>query len=81
MRQVSKQVTKFLLATTVGVLIAGSASAQVTVFEGARMIVGDGRVVDNATLVVNGSRIVQAGSTIKAEKWSVATGLIQRHTT
>jgi imidazolonepropionase-like amidohydrolase len=61
-----RKVSSFLLATTVGVLIAGSASAQVTVFEGARMIVGDGRVVDNATIVVNGARIVQAGAGVQA---------------
>ena len=61
-----RKVSGFLLATTVGVLIAGSASAQVTVFEGARMIVGDGRVVDNATIVVNGARIVQAGAGVQA---------------
>src|SRR5437879_5954712 len=67
LREVSmRKVTRFLLATTVGVLIAGSASAQVTVFEGARMIVGDGRVVDNATLVVDGARIVQAGAGVQA---------------
>src|SRR5262245_45367688 len=47
-----KQLTSFFLATTVGVLIAGSASAQVTAFEGARVIVGDGRVLDNTTIVV-----------------------------
>jgi imidazolonepropionase-like amidohydrolase len=35
----------------------------VTVFEGARLIVGDGRApIENATLVVDGARIVQAGS-------------------
>ena len=34
----------------------------VTAFEGARLIVGDGRVVENATLVVEGTRILQAGS-------------------
>ena len=61
-----RKVSSLLLATTVGVLIAGSASAQVTVFEGARMIVGDGRVVDNATIVVNGARIVQAGAGVQA---------------
>jgi imidazolonepropionase-like amidohydrolase len=58
--------TSFLLATTVGLLIAGSASAQVTVYEGARMIVGDGRVVDNATLVVDGARITQVGAGVQA---------------
>jgi imidazolonepropionase-like amidohydrolase len=33
----------------------------VTVFEGARLIVGDGRVIENATLVVEGTKIAQAG--------------------
>jgi len=37
-------------------------SAQsVTAFEGARLIVGDGRVIENATLVVDGERISQVG--------------------
>ena len=34
----------------------------VTAFDGARLIVGDGRVVENATLVVEGTRILQSGS-------------------
>ncbi len=39
------------------------AVAQVTVFEGARIIVGDGRApIENATLVVDGTRIVQVGA-------------------
>jgi imidazolonepropionase-like amidohydrolase len=33
----------------------------VTAFEGARLIVGDGRVIENATLVVDGAKISQAG--------------------
>ena len=38
------------------------ASAQsVTAYEGARLIVGDGRVIENATLVVEGTRIAQVG--------------------
>ena len=32
-----------------------------TVFEGARVIVGDGRVIENAAIVVSGQRIVQVG--------------------
>src|SRR3954449_5893225 len=61
-----KQLTSFLLATTVGVLIAGSASAQVTAYEGARVIVGDGRVLDNATIVVSGTKITQVGGAVPA---------------
>ena len=40
------------------VLLAGSAIpafAQVTAYEGARLIVGDGRVVENATLIADGA--------------------------
>ncbi len=40
----------------------GSAFADVTAFEGARLIVGDGRVIENATLVMDGTKIVQAGA-------------------
>ena len=38
------------------------AEAQVVAFEGARLILGDGRTVENGTLVIDGSRIVQAGA-------------------
>jgi imidazolonepropionase-like amidohydrolase len=47
-----------------GVLAALSSPAPaqpVTAFEGARLIVGDGRVIENAVLVVDGARIAQAG--------------------
>src|SRR5690554_3756459 len=45
-------------------VIAGFAvpvHAEITAYEGARLIVGDGRVIENATLVVDGTRIAQAG--------------------
>ena len=48
----------------IGILagFAMPASAQsVTAYEGARLIVGDGRVIENATLVVDGAKIAQAG--------------------
>ena len=53
----------------VAVIIAGSVPILgqspppgVTVFEGARVIVGDGRApIDNASFVVNGARFVQVG--------------------
>ena len=43
---------------------SGPASAQtgITAYEGARLIVGDGSVIENGTLVVDGARIVQAGA-------------------
>jgi imidazolonepropionase-like amidohydrolase len=42
---------------------AGPARAQVAAFEGARLIVGNGSApIENATLVVDGARIVQAGA-------------------
>src|SRR5262245_8770760 len=61
-----KLLTSFLLATTVGMPIAGSASAQVTAYEGARVIVGDGRVLDNTTIVVSGGKITQVGGAVPA---------------
>lgn len=41
---------------------AAPALAQGTAYEGARLIMGDGRVIENGTLVVEGSRITQAGA-------------------
>jgi imidazolonepropionase-like amidohydrolase len=47
--------------------LAGQASAQgVTGYEGARVIVGDGRVLENTTLVVDGTKITQVGGTVPA---------------
>jgi len=48
------------LGFLVGFVIPASAQS-VTAFEGARLIVGDGRVIENATLVVEGARIAQVG--------------------
>jgi imidazolonepropionase-like amidohydrolase len=42
----------------------GAAQAQVTAYEGARLIVGDGRSIENGTLVVDGSKIAAAGSSV-----------------
>jgi imidazolonepropionase-like amidohydrolase len=61
--------TAALTATVaLGVLagVAGQASAQVTAYEGARVIVGDGRVLDNTTLVVDGTKLTQVGGTAPA---------------
>jgi len=43
------------------VVLAGPAWADVTAFENVRLIVGNGSVVENATLVIDGNKIVQAG--------------------
>jgi hypothetical protein len=46
--------------------LAGCASAPsgpLTAYEGARLIVGDGSVVDNATLLVEDNKIIRAGAT------------------
>jgi hypothetical protein len=58
--RVNRVAVAIALAALVG---AGTARAQsVTVFEGARLIVGDGRVIENGALVVDGVRITQAGA-------------------
>ena len=55
-------------------LFAVSASGQtVTAFEGARLIVGDGRVIENATLIVDGARIAQVGSAAEVRAAAGAT--------
>jgi imidazolonepropionase-like amidohydrolase len=47
---------------TLSVTASGQAPAAVTVFEGARVIIGDGRVpIENASFVVSGARITQVG--------------------
>ena len=51
-----------ILGFLAGFAIPASAQS-VTVFEGARLIVGDGSVIENATLVVEGARIAQVGRT------------------
>ena len=48
----------------------------VTVFEGARVIVGDGRApIENATIVVSGARIVQAGPAAQVKAPAGATSV------
>jgi imidazolonepropionase-like amidohydrolase len=52
-------------AAAIACLVAGFATAvgaQVTAYEGARLITGDGRVVEKAVLVIDGARIAGAGA-------------------
>jgi imidazolonepropionase-like amidohydrolase len=63
MRRVSAvAVTATVVGALAGFAGSESAQAQVTAFEGARIIVGDGRVIENGTIVVNGAKITQAGA-------------------
>ena len=55
-----------------------TAPTQITVFEGARLIVGDGRApIENATILVDGAKIVQAGpaATVKAPSGATRVNL------
>ncbi|MEO7136001.1 MAG: amidohydrolase family protein [Vicinamibacterales bacterium] len=59
---------KFLIAlfTVASATTLLRAQAAVTVFEGGRVIVGDGRVIENASVVVDNGRITQVGASVKA---------------
>jgi imidazolonepropionase-like amidohydrolase len=59
-----RRVIPTAIAATFGlaVLAAVPAQGQVTAYEGGRLIVGDGSVIENGTLVVDGTKLVQAGS-------------------
>jgi len=55
---------RLLLVPVAVMVLAGwslSAQSTVTVFEGGRVIVGDGKVIDSASVVVTGDRITQVG--------------------
>ena len=62
MHRVNVAAVTVVVALGLLVAFAFPASAQsVTAYEGARLIVGDGRVIENATLVAEGARIAQVG--------------------
>ena len=54
---------KKILLVCVSVLAVATTAAQskITVFEGARVIIGDGKTIDNGTIVVEGDRFTQVG--------------------
>lgn len=60
--------TKACAVATIAILtaLAAPAYAEVTAYEGARIIVGDGRVIQKGTLVVDGARVLQAGADASA---------------
>src|SRR5688572_30748476 len=53
--------TLLVLTAVVAAVITTPAQSKLTVFEGGRVIVGDGKTIDNATIVVQGDRITQVG--------------------
>jgi imidazolonepropionase-like amidohydrolase len=55
-------VATFVIAASLAGFVTPAPAQSVTAYEGARLIVGDGRVVENATLLVEGARITQAGA-------------------
>ena len=60
-----RRLTIVAAAASVASCLAGFAPAQaqtVTAYEGARLIVGNGSVIENGTLVVEGAKLVQAGA-------------------
>lgn len=68
------QVHKILIAAIV-VLAAWTIRAQssVTIFENGRVIVGDGKVIENASVVVTGAQITQVGPTASIKAPAGAT--------
>ena len=70
--------TIFSIALASFAVITLAAQNNVTVFEGARVIVGDGRTIDNATIVMQGDRLTQVGpaASIKAPAGATRVSLI-----
>ena len=63
MRRLKAAAVAAILALGIVAGLSVPVRAQVTVFEGARVIVGDGRApIENATLIVDGAKITQVGA-------------------
>jgi imidazolonepropionase-like amidohydrolase len=63
------QISDFRLLFLAAALVAAltlHAQPSITIFEGGRVIVGDGRVIENASVVVDGARIPQVGANVTA---------------
>ena len=58
------RVAGFVIAAVVAAFAMPAFAQSVTAYEGARLIVGDGRVIEKGTLVVDGARIVAAGANV-----------------
>jgi imidazolonepropionase-like amidohydrolase len=74
MRWVNASATAAVVFSLLPVLVTEPIHAQTaTAYEGARVIVGDGSVIDNGTLIVTGDRIVQIGPTAQIRAPAGAT--------
>ena len=62
MFRASRGATAMVVVGCLAAFAAPASAQSVTAYEGARLIVGDGRVIEKGTLVVDGAKIVQAGS-------------------
>ncbi len=62
MFRVSMVATAMVVVGCLAAFAAPASAQSVTAYEGARLIVGDGRVIEKGTLVVDGAKVVQAGS-------------------
>jgi imidazolonepropionase-like amidohydrolase len=54
--------TRRFASTLLQLVVASAGLAQVTVFEGARLITGDGRVIENSAFLVEDTRITQVAA-------------------
>src|SRR5215212_7732487 len=61
MQRMKLLVLAAIAASTAPLYAQSQAPAGATAFEGARVIVGDGRTIDNATIVVTGNRFTAVG--------------------
>src|SRR5262249_55038280 len=67
-KEIPMHPTKACALAAIGILsgLATPALAEVVAYEGARIIVGDGRVIEKGTLVVDGAKVLQAGGGARA---------------
>ena len=73
MFRVSMVATAMVVVGCLAAFAAPASAQSVTAYEGARLIVGDGRVIEKGTLVVDGAKVVQAGSAAEARVPAGAT--------
>ncbi|MFM9971303.1 MAG: amidohydrolase family protein [Burkholderiales bacterium] len=66
-RMMNKPIPTFPILALLAGFALPVAAQSITAYEGARLITGDGRVIENATLVINGGRIAQAGAASEAK--------------